>query len=40
MEAATEHFNSIQSKDKDRDSGDELEEDDDTDLQNMMAVDF
>jgi len=40
MEAATEHFNSIQSKDKDRDSGDEVEEDDDTDLQNMMALDF
>ncbi len=40
MEAATEHFNSIQSKDKDRDSGDEVEEDDDSDLQNMIALDF
>jgi capsular polysaccharide transport system ATP-binding protein len=41
MEAATEHFNSIQSKDKDREAGgDDEEEDDDSDLQNMMALDF
>jgi capsular polysaccharide transport system ATP-binding protein len=40
MEAATEHFNSIQSKDKDREAGGDEEEDDDSDLQNMIALDF
>lgn len=41
MEAATEHFKSIQSKDKDREGGgDEEDEDDDSDLQNMIALDF
>jgi capsular polysaccharide transport system ATP-binding protein len=41
MEAATEHFNSIQSKDKDREAGEEEDdEEDDSDLQNMMALDF
>ena len=41
MEAATEHFNSIQSKDKDKEGGaEDEEEDDDSDLQNMMALDF
>jgi len=40
MEAAAEHFNSIQSKDKDRDAGDDEEEEDDSDLQNMVGLDF
>lgn len=40
MEAATEHFNSIQSKDKDREAGEEGEDEDDSDLQNMIALDF
>ncbi len=38
MEAATEHFSSIQAKDKDREAGDDADEDDD--LQDMVGLDF
>jgi capsular polysaccharide transport system ATP-binding protein len=39
MDAAAEHFNSIEVKGRDRDS-EAGEEDEDSDLQNMVAVDF
>jgi capsular polysaccharide transport system ATP-binding protein len=39
MDAATEHFNSIEARDKDRDSEAD-EEDEDSDLQNMVGLDF
>jgi capsular polysaccharide transport system ATP-binding protein len=39
MDAAAEHFSSIESRGKDRDSEDE-DEDEDSDLQNMVGLDF
>ena len=40
MEAATEHFSSIQSKDAERDSEDDADDNADSDLENMVGLDF
>jgi capsular polysaccharide transport system ATP-binding protein len=40
MEAAAEHFNSIEAKDRDQDMEGEESDDSDSDLENMVALDF